>query len=241
MCTAIIHVPPAPGQPIRLLAVRDEDPARTWHPLGAWWPDTHPGVVGVRDGLAGGAWLAASDARRRVAVILNRAPVDLPPGPEPVSRGHIALAAAEGRGVETAPRANGFNLVEATAEGVRVTMWDGGGLRRVQLDPGIHMIAHDDVDDPGTARITAWHDAFADPGEGPRWWERWLDVLEDTTRVGPLDDRAVVRDNRPHGYPTLSLLVCAATVSSEGAEVVYGEFDEPGVWNRVTMRPPLVP
>lgn len=241
MCTAVIHVPADPSRPTRLLAVRDENPARAWDPLGAWWPDTHPGVVGVRDALAGGAWLAADDATRRVAVILNRGLVVTPPDQPPRSRGHIALDAVEERGVDAAPRTNGFNLVEVTAEGSRVTMWDGVSVRRVALAPGIHMIAHDDVDDPETPRIASWRDSFGDPGDGPDWWTPWLDQLGRTAAVGPVDDRAIVRDNRPFGYPTLSLLVCAASVSAGGVDVVYGELDQPGVWNRPVLVPPLAP
>ena len=41
MCTVIIHVARAAFDPIRMLAIRDEDPARPWNPLGPWWPDTH--------------------------------------------------------------------------------------------------------------------------------------------------------------------------------------------------------
>ena len=54
MCTVIVHVPEDSTAAIRVLAVRDEDPARAWDPLGAWWPEL-PGVVGVRDTRAGGA------------------------------------------------------------------------------------------------------------------------------------------------------------------------------------------
>ena len=95
------------------------------------------------------------------------------------------------------------------------------------------MIAHDDVDDPATARIAAWRDAFDAPETvGEEWREQWLDTLERTSTVGPVDDRAIVRDNRPFGYPTLSLLVCTASVGASGVDVRYGEFAEPGVWNR---------
>ena len=41
-----------------------------------------------------------------------------------------------------------------------------------------------------------------------------------------------MRDIRPFGYPTLSLLVCTASVGASGVDVRYGEFAEPGVWNR---------
>lgn len=232
MCTVIVHVPEESGAPVRLLAVRDEDPERAWHPLGEAWPDTHPGVIGVRDARAGGAWLAADPRAGRLAVILNRA--DVLSGDPPGSRGHVVLDALAGRSADT-PQTHGFNLVEADAAGVRVTMWDGASVRRVALNPGIHMIAHDDVDDPATARIAAWRDAFAAPGPGERWWEPWLEVLRRSAADGATDDRAIVRDNRPYGYPTLSLLVCAATVSAEGASVAYAEFDRPGRWNALEL------
>ncbi|EPD84789.1 hypothetical protein HMPREF1529_01395 [Microbacterium sp. oral taxon 186 str. F0373] len=236
MCTVIVHVPHDDGAPVRLLAVRDEDPQRTWDPLGAWWPEL-PGVKGVRDRRAGGAWLAVDAEAGRVAVILNRADVLVadPTGQAepPVSRGRIVLDAVAGRTPDSPPHAQGFNLVEATAAGARVTMWDGGALRRVDLTPGIHMIAHDDVDDEATARIAAWRDAFTAPDSAhARWWEPWLDTLERTSAVGSTDDRAIVRDNRPFGYPTLSLLVCAVSLGPDGVEARYAEFDEPGRWNR---------
>ena len=56
---------------VRLLAVRDEDPQREWDALGPWWPEQYPGVIGIRDRRAGGAWLAVDPQRRRLAVLLN--------------------------------------------------------------------------------------------------------------------------------------------------------------------------
>lgn len=239
MCTVIVHVPAADAPdaadaPVRLLAVRDEDPARAWDRLGPWWPEL-PGVRGVRDRRAGGAWLAADAEARRLAVILNRADILPEEGDDapPLSRGRIVLDAVAGRRLASPPRTHGFNLVEATAAGATVTMWDGQALRAVPLDPGVHMIAHDDLDDPATARIAAWRGAFAAPDpDDDRWAEAWLDALERTSAVGPTDDRAIVRDNRPFGYPTLSLLVCTASIGPGGIDVRYGEFDEPGAWNR---------
>lgn len=250
MCTVIVHVPDDPNAPTRLLAVRDEDPGRAWDPLGPWWPESHPRVVGVRDARAGGAWLAADPAAGKLAVILNRAELsDVDPA-DLGSRGHIVLDAVRGIEPSDSPRVHGFNLVEVTPAETRVTMWDGEAVRTVVLGPGIHMIAHDDVDDPETARIVAWRDAFPEPtgvgsgelstasadadGERP-WWTAWLDVLERSSALGPTDERAIIRDNRPFGYPTLSLLVTAASIGPGGAEVVYGELDEPGAWNRLDL------
>lgn len=235
MCTVIVHVPADPETPTRLLAVRDEDPHRAWDRLGEWWPVDHPGVVGVRDARAGGAWLAADPAGGRVAVILNRAELtDVDPS-SLGSRGHVVLGAVAGEELPDTPRVNGFNLVEVAADGTRVTMWDGERLRTQHLAPGVHMIAHDDVDDPATARIVAWRDAFATPAGADPWWREWLDTLERTTVLDPTDDRAIIRDNRPYGYPTRSLLVCAASVDASGAQVVYGELDRPGEWNRLDL------
>ncbi|TDL45398.1 hypothetical protein E2R54_02735 [Microbacterium oleivorans] len=229
----IVHVPEDAAAAIRVLAVRDEDPARAWDPLGPWWPEL-PGVIGVRDTRAGGAWLAADRSGSRLAVVLNRADLiadSLATG----SRGHIVLDAAAGRGLPEVPPTHGFNLLTVTPGRARVSMWDGESVRAVDLAPGVHMIAHDDVDDPKTARIVAWHDAFTAPS-GDDWIAEWLGALERTTALEPTDDRAIIRDNRPHGYPTLSLLVCAGSVSASGAEVVYGEFDEPGAWNGLQLR-----
>ena len=69
MCTVVIRVPESADDDVRILAIRDEDPHRPWRPLGQWWPD-RPGVTGVLDELAGGAWLAHDD--ERLAVLLNR-------------------------------------------------------------------------------------------------------------------------------------------------------------------------
>src|SRR5699024_12083116 len=95
MCTVIVEVPAQKKAPVRLLAVRDEDPARPWDSVDAWWPKL-PGVVGVRDRQAGGAWLAAND--HRFAVVLNRAPDGeyVPPASPTASRGMLPLQVVDG-------------------------------------------------------------------------------------------------------------------------------------------------
>ncbi len=222
MCTVVIRVPqPNAPEPVRLLAVRDEDPARPWRPLGAWWED-RPGVRGVLDEQAGGAWLAADD--RKVAVLLNRA--GFPDVPVPTTRGRLVLDALAGVPLPSRLTTLGFNLVEATGESVKVTSWTGEEPPTVRLlGPGTHMVAHDDVDDPRTARIAAWLDSFAESDP-----DGWLDVLAATTAVDPTDDRAIIRDNRPHGYPTLSLLVAVASVHADGVEVRTRTLPAPGAW-----------
>ncbi|MBK0419929.1 NRDE family protein [Leucobacter sp. CSA1] len=226
MCTVVIEVPgaaSAEGAATRLLAVRDEDPEREWDPPGEWWPEAHPGVQGVRDRRAGGAWLAVSERQGRLAVILNR--------PEPVAQGRGPLASRGGivldsvasdspYAVDDPPTAS-FNLVEVRPEGAFVTAWDGSAVRRRRLAPGVHMIAHHEVDDPRTARITAWLPEFrALAGlPAPEWRRRWAEVLERSAELSPADDRAIVRDNRAHGFPTVSLFACLAEVARGAASL----------------------
>ncbi|GAA3658730.1 NRDE family protein [Microbacterium marinilacus] len=237
MCTVVVRVPPPPAdadagvEPVRLLAVRDEDPQRPWNPLGEWWPD-RPGLIGVQDRLAGGAWLAAEGPR--LAVLLNRAGHPAGVGPEELeSRGGIVLASVGGQSPAGTPRTLGFNLVEVDGTAATVTSWDGERITRRELPPGTHMLAHDDVDDEATPRIRQWHRAFERAGTpaGDGWWDDWVAVLADSARLDPADDRAIIRDNHPHGYPTVSLLACVAEVSPAGADVRYAQLDRPGAWN----------
>ena len=237
MCTVVIRVPDSSDEPTRVLAIRDEDPQRPWNPLGRWWPEPHDGVVGVRDARAGGAWLAADPAARRLSVLLNRADVSTRPESELVSRGGIVLESVAGRSPEGAPRTHGFNLVEVDASSARVLTWDGEVLTTVDLTPGTHMIAHDDVDDDRTPRIARWLDEFREApiADGERWWGPWVEVLERSASLESTDDRAIIRDNRPLGYPTLSLLACVASVSADGVDVSYGELREPGHWGGLDL------
>ncbi len=243
MCTVILQVPDG-GGPVRMLAVRDEDPARPWNAPGRWWPDTHPEVVGIRDVRAGGAWLAADPAPSRLAVLLNRIDLSDRADDEVVSRGGVVLDAVAGVEPADPPPTRGFNLVQVGAGGSRLITWDGLTRRDVPVPTGIHMIAHDDLDDPGTARIGAWLDAFRAeapdpdaPASGPdAWWRPWMRLLDERSRrMSPDDDRAIIRDNRAHGFPTLSLLVCAASVGAGEVDLAYGELAEPGRWNTLVL------
>jgi len=245
MCTVIVQVGESPRDPVRLLAIRDEDPERPWDPLGEWWPAAHPGVVGVRDARAGGAWLAADPVERRLAVLLNRVDRSERSDDEVVSRGSLVLASLTGASPGDAPPTRGFNLVEVAPGTVRVTTWDGLVSRSELLAPGIHMIAHDDIDDPATARIVHWLPEFraapppvggdGDGASGEPWWRDWLAIVARSGGLAAVDDRALIRDNRAAGWPTLSLLICVASVSPAGVDLHYGELDQPGEWNPVAL------
>lgn len=218
----------------RLLAVRDEDPQREWDALGEWWPDAYPGVAGIRDRRAGGAWLAVNADERRLAVLLNRADVVDLAADTALSRGSLALESVAGRSPVAPLPMHGFNLLEVRPEGSRVLSWDGVALGETPVDDGIHMIAHDDLDDAETPRIATWLPEFralGPAGDSPDWTGEWTSLLASSTRLDPEDDRAIIRDNRPHGYPTQSLLYCTASVTPGGVEVEYRALPSPAHWD----------
>lgn len=218
--------------------MRDEDPLREWDALGEWWPERYPGVTGIRDRRAGGAWLAVNVAERRLAVLLNRADVvDLAPEVA-LSRGSLALESVSGRSpavpLSMPLPMHGFNLLEVRPEGARVLSWDGLAMRETPVEPGTHMIAHDDLDDEGTARIAAWLPEFRALGpaaDSADWTGEWISLLASSATLDPEDDRAIIRDNRPHGYPTQSLLFCTASVTPDAVQIADHALPRPGHWD----------
>jgi uncharacterized protein with NRDE domain len=68
MCLIVVALGVAPRYPLLVAANRDEQHARPTQ-SAAWWPDLPP-VLGGRDLLAGGTWLAV-DGRGRFAAVTN--------------------------------------------------------------------------------------------------------------------------------------------------------------------------
>lgn len=236
MCTVVVSVPENTGDPTRILAVRDEDPDRPWRALGAHWPTSHPGVVGVQDARAGGAWLAALPEQGRLAVLLNVGG----PSPQPglASRGEVVLDAVTARAPDPDRRTQAYNLVTVEGGRVTVTISDGATLTSQALEPGVHMLVNSELpDDESFTRVPRWLPEFrkaaqrADAGGSEDWFGPWFEVLERSGQVPPTDDAAIVRDNRPYGIPTLSLLLCTATVTATDVDADYVEFEEPGDWH----------
>lgn len=228
MCTVVLHVPETAGEPVRLLAVRDEERDRPWRGLGRWWPE-RGGILGVRDDRAGGAWLAVDPDAGRLAVLLNREDVSGRSDAEVVSRGGVPLDAVGG-GIPDHPRTRGFNLVEVDSGGAHLVEWDGLEARRTRIEPGIHMVAHHELDDPVTPRITRWIDAFRRAGVAPGedWWMPWLGVVEQAT-IDP--SASVLRRDEHDGHVLESLLLCVATIGPDGVDVRQATPVEPGRWD----------
>ncbi len=156
MCTVLLRFAPGGPYPLLFGAVRDDFVDRAWDP-----PATHWGgrLLGGRDRSAGGTWLAVDPDAPAVAAVLNG--VRLPPPADGVrpSRGGLPLAALRGE-MPTEPAGyDGFHLVLATPQSVRVWSWDGATLLFQELAPGDHVIVNEGVltqgTDPADRPVTA--------------------------------------------------------------------------------------
>lgn len=185
MCTVVCRW--SAGEPVRILAIRDEVVSRDFDPPDEWWP-SQPGVVGGRDRLAGGSWCVSDAASGTTALVLNR--VERRDGTP--SRGVLPLAAvaAVAAGARWPERVDhremaSFNLVLAGPGGVTAWTWDAVELRRLDLGAGTHMITSGGVngDDAKTAAFAARFES-----------EPWLDVV---TSCVPSDDAAALVVRHP--------------------------------------------
>jgi hypothetical protein len=177
MCTVVTRW--TAGEPLRILAIRDEFISRDFDPPDAWWPG-QPSVIGGRDRRAGGSW-CVSDARTGVtALVLNR--IERHVGTP--SRGVLPLAAvAAGThwpdDVDHREMAS-FTLVMAGPDGVTAWDWDATEFVRQDLAAGTHVFTSRGADaaDEKAGRL------------GKEFAERpWLDVV---TEHPPADDRTAL-------------------------------------------------
>lgn len=120
MCTLIAGVEVLGPRTLVLGANRDESPERASAPPGIL--RERPRVVGGRDLVAGGTWLAVRDARA-VTALMNRRPT---PGTAPPAGGPAGEAPFEGG---PAPRSRGILCLNAAALG-------GAQDQPHRIDPG---------------------------------------------------------------------------------------------------------
>jgi hypothetical protein len=140
MCTAILSI--EPGAPVLLAGVRDELADRAWQAPGRYWPE-YPGLIGGRDLLAGGTWLAVSPAALRVACVLNGRGRMAPVGSRR-SRGVLPLqVTASGKlrraGLEDF---DPFHLLSAEPGLAVLWSWDGERLTERELATGLHVVVN---------------------------------------------------------------------------------------------------
>ncbi len=158
MCTVILGLGILGPGSLVLGANRDESPRR---------PSTDPivlvespRVVGGRDSISGGTWLAIREARF-VTALMNRRPVagDTRDPATLHSRGLLCLdAAADSHLAATLGLLKRHSFAPCTLVGVGVdgeawALATGAGEPRVQaIAGGWHVITHQDLDDPGEPR-----------------------------------------------------------------------------------------
>ena len=201
MCTVLLRWQPGATWPLLLGAVRDEFVDRPTDPPGRYWPD-RPGVVGGRDRLGGGTWLALDPAGPAVAAVLNGPPLPGSDSPRP-TRGILPLAALSPRWVP--PRAgelahhDTFHLLLAGPAGATVWSWDGAALDVTVLRPGDHILVNSGVDDgddplvPHVAPLLAGA-GTVEPVPGPPTaaaWGDWYRLLRGDG-LDPADPRALL-------------------------------------------------
>lgn len=144
MCLLLIAINATPDFPLLLLCNRDEFHARASAPAQPWRED--PRVVGGRDLVAGGSWLALREDGRFAAVTNRRTGM---PATAPHSRGWLVrdfvlgaaapdafLAALRGDAGDYGP----FNLVVGDRSGVGVLGSAEGAVR--VLRAGVHVISN---------------------------------------------------------------------------------------------------
>jgi len=178
MCTLIIGRDVVGPGTVVLGANRDENPHRPSDPPGVL--REQPRVIGGRDRLAGGTWLAIRE-REAVVALLNRRDPEPPPVPgDRRSRGLLTLEAAAAAGpalstavLEHAQRSilefsySPFTLVFAGREDCWALVLDGDGPRRLEIGAGWHVLTHrelDDADEPRTRWLLAALSAFRPAG-----------------------------------------------------------------------------
>jgi len=162
MCSIILRLS---DTGVEIAANRDEMAARAWEPPAEYWP----GILGGRDTLAGGTWLALN-RHGVMAALLNREGT-LGPAAGKRSRGDLPLralaastttAAAESLAGLDASDYRPFNLVLADATTIIFLRGLGDGtLQPRALGPGTHMVTAGEPDDATLPRIARHLPRFA--------------------------------------------------------------------------------
>lgn len=155
MCIAVFLWQAHPIYPFLLLLNRDEYHNRPTEAL-AWWQGGE--ILGGRDGLAGGTWLACS-RDGRLAFLTNVREVH--PIPEAKSRGDLIVRFLESKKnpmefaeevVKEADKYNGFNLIIAdlcSKTMIYITNRPReANVSVVEVSPGIHVLSNASLDSP---------------------------------------------------------------------------------------------
>jgi uncharacterized protein with NRDE domain len=189
MCLILLAIDVVPERPWLLLGNRDEFHARATAAAAAW--TDHPEIVGGRDLVAGGSWLAVN-RKGRFAAVTNVRTGTMAPAAR--SRGELVgayvadtvpaddyVAAVAARRTQYGP----FNLVVGTAQGAAFVSSIDGKPRR--LERGVHAFSNGSLEDewPKMRRLRRGIEAMQQSGQ----WEdaAFLDLLADTHQPADLE------------------------------------------------------
>jgi hypothetical protein len=239
VCTVLLRFAPGTAWPLLLGAVRDEFADRAWDPPARHWGGT---LIGGRDRVAGGTWLAVDPAAQAMAALLNGPLLPVPLDGFRPSRGDLPLSALTRwpdadpplpDGAELA-RYNGFHLLRAATDRVDVWSWDGADLTHRGLDPGDHVIVNAgvDVDTPLVDRLRSRLSGLGtpDPGAGlapPAAWDGWVDLLGGDG-IDPGDPRALLVWREYEGRVYRSGSACLVGLGAGGVRFDFTAIDFTG-------------
>ncbi|MEW6281621.1 MAG: NRDE family protein [Candidatus Eremiobacterota bacterium] len=139
MCLLLLAFQVHPAYPVVLAANRDEYYERPTAPAD-WWAD-RPDVLGGRDLVSGGTWLAVTRSGRFAAVTNYRDPAR-PPGTE--SRGNLVPGALTGNVPDG--DYSGYNLLSGDRDHLDYATNVNG--RRCGLPPGVYGLSNGLLDSP---------------------------------------------------------------------------------------------
>lgn len=249
MCTVVILRRPGHDWPLILAANRDEMQSRPWRAPGRHWPD-RPEVLGGRDELSGGSWMALND-HGVVACVLNRRGT-LGPAPGKRSRGELVLEALDHADASEAalaladldPRAyRAFNLVVAdnhTAFWLRHGGEEAEAVEVLPLPKGLSIVTAYDRNDPQSARVRRYLPKFEaaavpDPERGD--WAAWQALLASTETDADGFWGSAMTVARDDGFGT----VCSSLLALPAPPASLEEMPRPTQWLFAPGRPDLTP
>jgi hypothetical protein len=245
MCTTVVSFDPSSATPVLIASLRDEFVSRGWHTPGRNWRHL-PGLVGPRDILKGGTWLATAPHKPRVACILNGPRRSTSNSPRR-TRGILPLQVASTGGLDDMCLSSfdPFHLVVAEPDSVKLLSWDGVCLTSLSLLPGMHMIVNRGLVGPSneamsqTPRARRFYPLFEKairpvPRSGMSVGQAWGDWLY-LVNGGDLDagdSHALVRtyekEGRVRGTTSSSLIALGVRPSGAPRVCRYDHTDSPG-------------
>lgn len=250
VCLGLLRFDPDAEWPVLLTSIRDEFLARPAEPPDAWWPQDHPGLVGGKDGRAGGTWLAVDPVLRQVAAVYTPGK---PTAPDSGlrSRGEIPLLALRAAGsgdpqLIVPSQYEPFSLLVAGADLVTWSVWKDGEWSVTQIEPGMHALNNwglDVVD--ASARQARWRPQFgaAVPasvsmsGSSQDSWASWIDLLAHEPEPEKEDSLFLLRTVKDEGYGTKSASLIAIGPDALRYDSTERPW-EPETWSRVDLGAP---